>query len=82
MIDAALQVEGIVGDGCGGGRIFYIEGERLLAYDPVSNESMELCRGIHMPKAISKKGCVVRVACENEIVEFELSSLTKTTIKI
>lgn len=72
-----LVCEGIIGDGCGGGRIFVVENETLRAHDPYTKESILLLENIHMPKSISKKGCVVTITCENELIEFDLSSMKK-----
>ena len=68
---------GIVGDGCGGGREFIVQNETLSAYDPQTDESMILLENIHMPKNISKSGCIITVECEEEIINFDLSALKK-----
>ena len=73
-----LSCEGIIGDGCGGGRIFTIKESRLIAYDPQSKESITLLENIHMPKSISKKRCVITIECENENIAFDLSTMSKT----
>ncbi|HFB54221.1 MAG TPA: thiamine biosynthesis protein ThiF, partial [Sulfurimonas autotrophica] len=36
--DSPLVCEGIIGDGCGGGRFFAVEDETLFAYDPLTQE--------------------------------------------
>jgi len=72
-----LVCEGIVGDGCGGGRWFYVQEEKLLAYDPATQTSMVLCDGLVNALRISKKGCSITITCKDENVEFNLSSLQK-----
>jgi len=72
-----IYCEGIIGDGCGGGRIFIIEDETLIAYEPQTKEKIILLKDIHMPKNISKKGCIISIECENEIIEFNLSTFKK-----
>lgn len=70
-----LACEGVVGDGCGGGRWFYIEDEKLFAYDPITHKSLLLQNGIFGAKNISKKGCLITIECQNGTIEFDLSSL-------
>ncbi len=79
-LNAPLVCEGIVGDACGGGRIFLIKEETLYANDPITNENIKLLENIHMPLKISKKGCIVTIECELERIDFDLSSM-KPTIK-
>lgn len=76
--DEKLTCEGIIGDGCGGGRIFTVKENTLIAYDPQSKESITLLENIHMPRSISKSACVITIECEEEIIEFDLSSMSKT----
>lgn len=68
---------GIVGDGCGGGREFIIEDGVLFAHDPATKEDITLLENIHMPRTISKKGCLITIECEDEKIEFDLSSMMK-----
>ena len=68
---------GIVGDGCGGGREFVVENETFYVYDPLTKEKMTLLKDIHMPKSITKKGCIITIECEHEIIKFDLSALKK-----
>lgn len=70
-----LACEGIVGDGCGGGRWFYVEDEKLFAYDPMTKQSLLLQVGIFRAKNISKKGCIITIECEDDNIELDLSSL-------
>ncbi len=77
-----LSCKGIIGEGCGGGRTFTIKEGTLTVYDPQSKESITLLENIHMPKSISKKKCVITIECENENIEFDLSSMSKTIKKV
>jgi len=70
-----LVCEGIVGDGCGGGRIFYIKDETLYAHDPITKEDVTLLENIKMPKEISKKACDIFIKCEDKDMVFNLSSM-------
>ncbi len=72
-----LHCEGIVGDGCGGGRIFYIDEDALHVYDPTTKERMKLFDGFCDAKSISKKACVITIECENEVVKFDLSKMVR-----
>ena len=74
-LNSPLVCEGIVGDGCGGGRIFFIEEDALLVYDPLTQEKMELLRELENVKQISKKGCDVFIESEEKIITFNLSLL-------
>lgn len=74
-LDSPLVCEGIVGDGCGGGRIFHIENSCLKAYDPQTKESILLLEKIQTPKEMSKKSCTIFIECENELIKFDLSSM-------
>jgi len=76
-LDSPLVCEGVIGDGCGGGRIFTIEDNMLKAYDPQSKELIVLLEKIYMPKSISKKGCILFIECENEEFEFDLSIMSR-----
>jgi hypothetical protein len=81
-LNSPLVCEGIIGDGCGGGRIFFIKDETLFANDPMTGENIKLLEHVHMPKSISKKGCLITIECQNEKIEFDLSSMRKTTKNI
>nr|WP_321266387.1 thiamine biosynthesis protein ThiF [uncultured Sulfurimonas sp.] len=72
-----LICEGIVGDGCGGGRLFMVEDTTLKAYDPITKEYFELLKDIQNPLCISKKACIVSVVCKDEVIEFDLSKMKK-----
>ena len=79
-LDNPLVCEGIVGDGCGGGRIFSIEEGTLKAYDPQSKESTTLLKNIKEAKSINKKVCTLFIKCKDEKIEFDLSTM-RATIK-
>lgn len=72
-----LHCEGIVGDGCGGGRIFYIDANALHVYDPTTKEKMKLFDGFSGARSISKKACVITIECEDEVVKFDLSKMMR-----
>ncbi len=72
-LDSPLICEGIVGDGCGGGRLFAVEDEILIAYDPITKEKFQLLKNVLNAKEISKSACIVRIVCEREVIEFDLS---------
>ncbi|MDD3836181.1 MAG: thiamine biosynthesis protein ThiF [Sulfurimonas sp.] len=76
-VDATLICEGIIGDGCGGGRFFMVEDEILKAYDPITKEYFELLVGVKNALSISKSACIVSVICENETIEFDLSRMQR-----
>ncbi|MBW6488106.1 thiamine biosynthesis protein ThiF [Sulfurimonas sp.] len=71
-----LVCKGIVGDGCGGGRIFFIKDETLYAHDPLSKESRILLQGIKKAQKISKSACVITIECEDENIKFNLSAMS------
>ncbi|OHE15496.1 MAG: thiamine biosynthesis protein ThiF [Sulfurimonas sp. RIFOXYD2_FULL_37_8] len=75
--NSPLACEGIIGDGCGGGRWFFVEDEILKAYDPISKENITLVQNIKKAKKISKKRCVITIECEDETIEFDLSHMQK-----
>lgn len=79
-LDNPLVCEGIIGDGCGGGRLFFVEDETLKAYDPQSKEVINLLTDVKDAKKVSKKGCVVTIECELKLIEFDLSSMS-TSVK-
>ena len=74
-LDSPLVCEGIVGDGCGGGRIFFVEDSKLKVYDPITKERMILLENLGDIKSISKAGCIISLKSENENRLFDLSSL-------
>ena len=76
-LESPLVCEGIIGDGCGGGRIFFVEDSTLKVYDPTSKEIIILLNELQGAKSISKTGCVIFIECMNETIKFDLSALKK-----
>lgn len=74
-LNSPLVCEGIIGDGCGGGRIFFIEEQKLQVYDPFSKDRRVLLDNLYDVKSISKSGCIIRVEQKGKTLEFDLSSL-------
>ncbi|OHE06278.1 MAG: thiamine biosynthesis protein ThiF [Sulfurimonas sp. RIFCSPLOWO2_12_FULL_34_6] len=74
-LDNPLVCEGIIGDGCGGGRLFFIEDETLKAYDPQSKEVINLLSDIKDAKKISKKGCIITIECQKDSIKLDLSQI-------
>ena len=74
-LENPLVCEGIIGDGCGGGRIFYVEDATLFAYDPFTQESMVLLREVGDVKEISKRGCIITLVYYNNNFLFDLTSV-------
>jgi len=70
-----LVCEGIIGDGCGGGRIFFVDIDTLFAYDPQSKSRMMLLKELNNIQSISKKGCVIELHFQDTVRYFDLSSL-------
>ncbi len=70
---------GIVGDGCGGGRLFIADtyNNKVKAYFPDDNSMMTLLEGLNEPGGIAKKGCELFIADTNahRIVVFDLSKM-------
>jgi len=76
-LDSALVCEGIIGDGCGGGRIFFVEDEKLFAYDPTTKESIELLGDLKDAVSIRKNACIISIELVKETIKFDLSTLSK-----
>jgi len=76
-LDSALVCEGIIGDGCGGGRLFFVEDETLFAYDPITKERFELLKSIKNTESISKDACLVTIISESDNIIFDLSKLER-----
>ncbi|UCN00937.1 thiamine biosynthesis protein ThiF [Sulfurimonas sp. SWIR-19] len=74
-LSSPLVCEGIVGDGCGGGRIFYVQDEKLQTFDPVTKMSMILLENVKNAQKISKSACIITIECSDQTREFDLSSL-------
>jgi len=74
--DSPLCCEGIVGDGCGGGRFFFIQNNTLLAFDTITQESLPLLENICDATKITKDGCLLFIQRSNaEQMVFDLSLL-------
>ena len=70
-----ISCMGIIGDGCGGGREFFVKEQTLYSYDPYTKQTMALFSPIYKAKKISKHRCVISIECEEEMVKIDLSSL-------
>lgn len=79
-LNSPLVCEGIIGDGCGGGRFFVVKDSVLKAYDPQSKESIVLLKDVSDAISISKKACIITIKCEGQIIEFDLSLMSKRVI--
>ena len=78
-LENPLICEGVIGDGCGGGRLFMVEDKILKAYDPITKEQFILLENIEDAVKISKSKCIILVECKALHVEFDLASM-KTVI--
>jgi hypothetical protein len=76
-LDDPLVCEGVIGDGCGGGRLFFIDSSQLKSYDPITKESLLLLEELDGAKRVSKKRCSIFIELQDEVVEFDLSLLQK-----
>ena len=76
-LESPLICEGIIGDGCGGGRLFLVEDETLLAYDPITKEKFTLLSGVFEALSISKSKCIITIMRSSEKTTFDLSALKK-----
>lgn len=76
-LSSPLVCEGIIGDGCGGGRIFFISDKKLKVYDAIVDEEMVLLEDIFNAIKIKKSGCIISIEFEDELIEFDLSSMGK-----
>lgn len=74
-LDNPLACEGIIGDGCGGGRWFLVDDEMLKAYDPQSKEVIVLLQNVKNAKKISKSGCDITIECTDKNIKFNLSTM-------
>jgi hypothetical protein len=74
-LDSPLVCEGIIGDGCGGGRIFFIKEHSLCVYDPITKESITLLSDLEDIKEISKKGCIIYLVNSIQTELFDLSTI-------
>jgi len=74
-LDSPLVCEGIIGDGCGGGRFFLIEDETLKAYDPTTKEYFTLLKNVQNALSVTKSACVITIVCKEDEIKFDLSAL-------
>jgi len=74
-LNSPLVCEGIIGDGCGGGRIFYVQDEKLQVFDPVTKESMILLDNVKNVQKISKSACIITLECSDQTIKLDLSSI-------
>jgi hypothetical protein len=72
-LSSPLVCEGIVGDGCGGGRVFYIRDATLFAYDPYTGLEVLLCAGVEGAISLEKKGCILTISFEESSMMFDIS---------
>jgi hypothetical protein len=77
MDGSKISCIGIIGDGCGGGREFSVQNNTLFAYDELTKDKIILLEGIKNARDINKSGCIITIKCEEEIIKFDLSTLTK-----
>lgn len=76
-----LVCEGIIGDGCGGGRIFMVIESSLFAYDPTTKEKLLLLENIRDAKAISKSACIITIETKTRDIFFDLSALQEVDVR-
>ena len=74
-LDSPLVCEGIIGDGCGGGRLFAVEDEILFAYDPITKEKFTLVEELRSVQSISKSACLITLVMKCDNLVFDLSKL-------
>jgi len=74
-LNSPLVCEGIVGDGCGGGRIFFVEEESLYVYDPLTKKRMLLLAELKDVHKIRKSGCDIFIESSDKSIKFNLSLL-------
>jgi len=74
-LKSSLVCEGIIGDGCGGGRLFIVENETLFAYDPMTKEKFMLLGELSSVQSISKSACIISIVLKDENLAFDLSKL-------
>jgi len=75
-VDKNLVCKGIIGDGCGADRVFFVKNNTLYAFDSITNSSLELLDGLKDIVSIEKKGCIIFLKDkQNNILEFDLSTI-------
>lgn len=74
-LDSSLVCEGIIGDGCGGGRIFFTEKIELFVYDPTTQERHFLVALPEVIQEISKDACIITLQTEKKVYKYDLSQM-------
>lgn len=72
-LGATSWCEGIIGEGCGGGRFFFTCKDSIKAYDPYTKAVMTLIKDLDAPQNISKNGCRLYFTCKEKETVFDLS---------
>lgn len=74
--NSALVCEGVIGDGCGGGRVFYIKDATLFAHDPTTNKDFLLLKNLQNAISLEKKGCLLFIGFLEKELCFDLSKMS------
>jgi len=74
-VSSPLICEGLIGDGCGGGRIFFMQEDSLCVYDPITKDILVLLSSLENIEEISKKGCIISLRSSTKEVLFDLSTI-------
>ena len=74
-LDSPLVCEGIIGDGCGGGRIFFAQEAKLFVYDPTTIEKHFLVEVGALLVEISKSACIITLTTEKKVYKYDLSQM-------
>lgn len=72
-LESPIVCKGIIGDGCGGGRIFFVENRMLCVYDPMTQKRRTLLKDLADISKISKKACIISLEHAGGVIEFDLS---------
>jgi len=75
-INSPLVCEGIIGDGCGGGRLFYIKESRLFAHDPMTKSDILLLKNLQNAIRVEKNGCIITIELQEKTLYFDLSKMS------
>jgi len=73
--NSPLVCEGIVGDGCGGGRLFYIKESRLFAHDPMTKSDILLLENLQNAIRVEKNGCIITIEFQEKRLYYDLSEM-------
>lgn len=76
-LESPLVCEGVIGDGCGGDRIFFIQDATLKVYDKNTEERIVLITDLPNSQKIYKKACIIFIESQEGLIEFDLSSLKR-----